>query len=343
MALNLNKPADNSLGDASELRANFAAVTQSLYGMNIVPNGDFLIWPSSSLPGHFLASGVAPTVTRDTVTVVRQGWALKLVGGAGQGYLYQRTIPTGNWHNGWRGKTIHLGCWLYSTAVNSICLFINGIGADGIQLSSYHSGSSSWEWMNFSYTLPNDATGLTLGISIANGKTGYAWGLTGGLFGAPPQDYVSAPVGRGFLHFPYVGTVAATGDYETNGIEFCKPALILGSKATCKTAPVTSGMTWNIGKLTAAPSTFAALYTSNPQIAASSRRGDASIYAPTAAAWETRCFDGNVTPGSSLVANTYMGVSIVSPGGTAAADARIAVEVLQYQDPLAGWKTAGEF
>jgi hypothetical protein len=343
MALNLNKPADNTLGDASEIRANQDAFAQSMYGVNFIPNGDFLIWPSSAMPAHFTSSGVAPTVTRDTVTVVRQGWALKAVGGAGEGFVSYNAIPSARWHNGWRAKTIHIGCWLYSSSTNSVRLFINGGGADGPQYSSYHAGGSSWEWVTLSHALPNDATSMTLGISIGNTKTGYAWGLTGGQFGTPPQDFVAPPVGRGFLHFPYVGTVAATGDYETNGLEFCKPALILGSKATCKTAPLTTGMTWNVGKLTTAPSTFAALYTSNPQIAASSRRGDASIYSPTHANWETRCFNGNVTPGSSLVANTFLGVTIVSPGGTAAADARIAVEVLQYQDPLAGWKTAGEF
>lgn len=343
MALDLTLPADNTLGDATPLRANFAAIAQSLYGLNFIPNGDFIIWPTSSLPAHFVVDGTAPTITRDTGTTKRGSASCKLVGGASAGRLRYSAFKTTNFNTGFRGVTVHLGAWLWSAAASSIRLFIDGVGAAGPQYSSYHTGSSAWEYVTYSYTLPNDATALYVGVEVGGTKTGYVWGLGGGLFGAPPQDFIPCPTSRGFFYFPQPGSATTNADYEENNIEFSKPGIVLGSKAFCKTAPVTTSFTWNIAKLTTAPSTYTAMYTADLAMTAGSKRGDASVYAPNSATYTDRCFDGNVTPGSSLVANTVLGKKITAAGGTAAVDTKIVVEVMQYNDILASWKLSGEF
>ena len=329
----------------TSLIVGYVDTQEEPYTTNFVANGEFLIWPTSSLPAYFTVDGTAPTVTRDTGASFqkRQGWSMKLIGGAGQGRMRYSALVAADWNNGWRGSRINVGCWLYATAASSIRIYIDGVGAAGPQFSAYHSGGSSWEWITFSYLLPSDATAMYCGVAIENGKTGYAWGLTGTLFGKAPSDFVSCPSKRGFLYFPQTGDATVDATYDVGNVELTKPALVLGCKAIAGTAPVTTSYTWNIGKLTTAPATYTPLYTSDLAMTTTKKRGDATNYAPTAGAWDARCFNGNVTPGDTLIANTVLGKKVTAVGTTAAVDAKIIVELFQFDDPLASWKTNGEF
>jgi len=347
MALDLTKPVASSLPVSAEIRSNFTAVAQSLYGVNVVPNGDGLIWPVSTLPAHFRVEGFTPTVSRE-VTIKKFGaQSTKIVGNAsGDSRIAYVVFNLTDFNTDFIGEEFHCGEWLYSTAVSGGRLFVDFYpgGVSNPQYGSYVPGSSTWKWHTLSATIPATATRILVGRAVDASKTAYFWGLTGGFGGSPPQRYVPCATRVGCLYFPFSGTAAVDADYQATGFEFTRPAFILGSKAFCKTAPVTSPFSWNIGKLTTAEVTYTALYTADQSIAATKLRGDASVIEPTSATYADRCFNGRGgATSNALLANTVLGVKRTAAGGTAAGDVKIEVEVLQFDDPLSAWKRSGSF
>ena len=53
-----------------------------------------------------------------------------------------------------RGRTVALGCWVYASAANTAKL---GSYDGSSHSSSFHTGSSTWEWLEFSYTVSSSA------------------------------------------------------------------------------------------------------------------------------------------------------------------------------------------
>jgi hypothetical protein len=340
----LTKPVANSKGASAEMRTNFTALALGLGGRNVIPNGEGLIWPfgvsgASHRPAHWQIGGTAPTtIARETTIKKRDAQSTKIVAAAGgAGGLYYDAFNTTDFNTGFRDCYVHMGEWVYG-ADSRIYIY----DGNTYTYSSYGS-AGAWAWRTVSKLLDASAADrLRFGREVAANGTGYFWGATGWLFAGPPQDFFPCPTRSGFLYFPFSGAAAITAHGYSNA-EFKRPAIVLGSAAICQTAPVSTAFKWNVAKLTTGPATYTDLYTTDLEIVAADTRGDDSVYEPTIATYDGRCFQGYKGASGSKQANTIISVEITAAGGTAAQYPNIHIEALQFDDPLASWKRSGAF
>jgi hypothetical protein len=340
MTLDLTKPANSTPALSSEIRENFTALAQSLGQSNLIPNGNGVIWPTATMPGHFLQYGTNAT-TCERTTGTFPGETHIVASGSGDSQVAYSMAPTSVFDaDVFSGVPLSTGEWVKTSAASAGRLFIDFYpgGVSDPDYSAWGSGAGTWEWLTVTATCPANATRIIVGRENPTSKEAWYYGLTGWFGAAPPQYFVPCEMQLGTLFFPFAGSATTDTTYEENNFEFAKPAIVFGSRAICRTAPVTTSFTWNVGKLTTAETTYSALYTSDLAIAAGSKRGDASTFAPTTATYANKCFDGRVSAGGSLTANNVLGVKRTAAGGTAAVDVKIMVVVGQFSEPLVAYR-----
>ncbi|GAH89504.1 unnamed protein product, partial [marine sediment metagenome] len=101
-------------------------------------------------------------------------YALKIVPGDNDEYIFLPSLsPTNNWFERIRGKTVTIGFYAKTRTTGNIRYFMY----DGITyiIGALNKLVRSWEWLEFTYTVPTSATSFQTGFKTEhhdiNGKT----------------------------------------------------------------------------------------------------------------------------------------------------------------------------
>jgi len=150
-----------------------SADTVELRELPYLPNPDFEVW-SGALPDGWSSFGNG-TYTKETTIVKSGSQSIKLVASATNTNSLYQLIHLKTGISFWQGKTISLGVWVYSsTAASAFISIADGVGET---LSSFHSGSSAWEFLTVTRTIDVNATFVKLHtVRCSNSDTTYADG-----------------------------------------------------------------------------------------------------------------------------------------------------------------------
>lgn len=320
-------PAQATKAVSAEVRTNWQALENSLYGVNLVADPTFLIWAAgdSAVPSHYSATG-SPTISRigtglaDTNRKVGK-YALKLVAGGTVGTVEQQLLTTSSYDDWFDGWQFALGCWVMASAGSAGRIGIN----DGVATtySSYHSGGGAWEWLTVGRTVDAAATLAKVVMECAASQTVRYSGPTCVLGDVKPPDYRPAPVSYGALVFPQPGTQIA-GTNKARYV-FARPALVKATVLQIVTAPTGQALIVDVNHFDG--SAQQSMYSTRPQIAAGANIGAAN----PDGTYRYRCFAGAETTRS----DSEITVDLDQIGsGTAGVDLTVMVRCLQYLRPL---------
>lgn len=108
-----------------------------------------------------------------TYTTRGSFYSLKAVGGASASYVFwprsRYTDPA--WIARFAGRTVTVGCWVWTSAPSKARIYIHD---SQFNLSSYHTGSGAWEWLEVTRTVPS--TGTTwFAVYLEPGTSNTAW------------------------------------------------------------------------------------------------------------------------------------------------------------------------
>ena len=140
---------------------------------NLLSNGDFEAWSAgtSAAPDGWTSDGAGATIAREGTTIKLGTYSAKLTRvGADCTITQQIDIKKGIAY--WKGKTISYGCWVWaSVAGKAYIRFVDGVQSHD---SSYHTGSSTWEWLSVTAAVNSSATNVTCYCEIdATNTTAY--------------------------------------------------------------------------------------------------------------------------------------------------------------------------
>lgn len=142
---------------------------------DVITNGGFETWSGgpSVAPDGWILFGAGATIAREA-TIVKVGtYSAKLTRNGADCFIYQDIQNSGG-HNlaYWKGRTVTLGMWVWASVANRAFIQIgDGISATN---SSYHSGSSSWEYLTVTRTIASNATNVyILGYVVTGDTTAY--------------------------------------------------------------------------------------------------------------------------------------------------------------------------
>lgn len=171
---------------------------------NRVQNSSFEVWErgTSAAPDGWVLTGASATVAREG-TLINHGLYSAKVTRVGTNCHLSTDIYALYGGVGVRGKQLTLGAWVYATSSGKVRLRVN----DGTTTfnSAYHSGGSSWEWLQCPFTVGGSATALNIGLAVDTGDTsGYIDGVTV-TEGLSAPNYT--PAIREFNQFPKRATL----------------------------------------------------------------------------------------------------------------------------------------
>jgi hypothetical protein len=132
---------------------------------NLLYNGDFEAWTGGTAvaPDGWVLTGGA--VAREGTIIKIGAYSTKLTRSGSDMYLY--IYP--KWSTYYRNRTLIFGCWVYATVANRARF---ALGDDQYtSYSSYHTGSSAWEWLTVTYTVDAIAIILAVYLRVDNGNT----------------------------------------------------------------------------------------------------------------------------------------------------------------------------
>lgn len=140
---------------------------------NLFKNGSFESWSAgaAAVPDGWTLAGAGITAVREA-TIIRFGeYSAKVTRNGTDGQILQDAIAIidADTETYWRGRTVTMGCWVCATVAGRARLLFN----DGVvnTYSSYHTGSSSWEFLVITATLDAVATRLRLHLRVDTGDT----------------------------------------------------------------------------------------------------------------------------------------------------------------------------
>jgi len=142
---------------------------------NLLSNGDFENWSAgtSVAPDGWILGSAGESIARSSALPKIGTYYVGLTNaGSNTGNLYC-DIQSNKGLYYWKGRIITLGCWVYSGYANRVRLVIN----DGVTqtYSSYHSGSSAWEWLTVTMTLSGSASQVLILLNILTGSSTTAY------------------------------------------------------------------------------------------------------------------------------------------------------------------------
>lgn len=138
---------------------------------NLLFNGDFEDWVAGTAvaPTNWAIEGAGMAVAREASTVKIGTYSAKLTGPAGGGWISQQLQnSTDKPIAYWQGRTITVGCWIWSATASRVGLYITDGVAAG--LSSYHPGDSAWHWLTLTYTVNVAASYVKINCLIDSGS-----------------------------------------------------------------------------------------------------------------------------------------------------------------------------
>lgn len=129
--------------------------------------GDFEDWEAgdSAAPTGWTKTST-PTVAKESTIKKFGSYALKMVGG-GSGQSVYRALPSGT---DYQGRTISLGCWVYTSGAGVTLTISDGVGSAN---SSAHTGGGGWEFLSVTRKIDVAATKVQADLNIPNGVTAY--------------------------------------------------------------------------------------------------------------------------------------------------------------------------
>ncbi len=147
--------------DAEALAAAWANInTKNLN--NLLVNGSFEI---GDPPTRWVLQGANATLSRSNEQAKIGTYSAKLTRVGATCYCYQNITPFAHL----KGRQVTLGCWVYATVASRARIQIwDGVAA---YQSSFHTGSSTLEWLTVTATINANATGLQPSGLIQDGDT----------------------------------------------------------------------------------------------------------------------------------------------------------------------------
>jgi len=128
----------------------------------------------------------------DDSTYTKDGsfYSLKVVTAGASLQMYKSNQTDDVWLSKINGRTLTLGAWVYASDASHVKVEIyNGSSYDG---SDYHSGGSSWEWLEVTSTIATDNT---------VGKVGFRFELSGKTcYISQPMLVFGSSIGEGNYH-----------------------------------------------------------------------------------------------------------------------------------------------
>ena len=119
----------------------------------------------SSTPDGYNIAGAGASTDRESSIKKRGSFSAKFTS-AGTDANLQQTVHADKGIEYWRGKTVTFGCWVYATVANTARIVIQDGDAVN-ELSAFHSGNSTWEWLEVTATIGAGATLVNLDCYIA--------------------------------------------------------------------------------------------------------------------------------------------------------------------------------
>ena len=146
------------IGEADRL--NGECKVYDMMSENLLKNDDFELWSDGLTLNEWTHSSVLSD--RRSSPKYTGSYSARLGATVNPGEIYQSIDD----YASYRGKTVTAGIWMY--AVGSPGGRIKITDGVGSSTSSYHTGSSLWEWLSISRDIDNSASELTLHILVEN-------------------------------------------------------------------------------------------------------------------------------------------------------------------------------
>ena len=124
-------------------------------------------------PTGWTFGGTGATVAREEGTVKVGTYSAKLTRNGADCYMYNSDAGTGTIFGQtiayWKGRTVTMGCWVWASVAGRAKITISDAIAP--LSSSYHTGSSTWEFLSVTLTVSQSASGLYCYPAIDTGDT----------------------------------------------------------------------------------------------------------------------------------------------------------------------------
>jgi hypothetical protein len=155
--------SDGGTGASTAAAARTSLGFDSSNQTNLLRNGDFELWTAGTGVAPDGWSHNAGTVSRDSDFKLGS-YSIKLVssvGGAAQEYQNFHSEKGATY---WRGRKATFGCWVKTNTPNKV--FIAIYDSAGATNSSFHTGSSNWEFLTVTRTIDSGATTATAWLLV---------------------------------------------------------------------------------------------------------------------------------------------------------------------------------
>jgi len=168
---------------------------------NLLSNGDFECWTAGTAvapDGWTLYTDGNGATGRDTVESKGKlgSYCARLSSVASTlTEIYFGGVATPKGITYWKNRKITFSCWVWCADAATARLDIN-TGAGGVLNSSYHTGSSTWELITLSTTIPNGADEVTPILVLVGNSTAYFDGAIC-VEGESAFAYADKPAGEG--------------------------------------------------------------------------------------------------------------------------------------------------
>lgn len=141
---------------------------------NLVSNGDFENWSagtSSAPDGWVFAQAGGGTIAREASTIKMGTYSAKIVSVAGNWASLQNTFTLPQGLAYWKGRKVTFSCWVWCATASVAYIEVYTAGGDRVN-SPFHTGDSTWQLLKITYTIPSNATVVSVLFSVA-GAGGY--------------------------------------------------------------------------------------------------------------------------------------------------------------------------
>ena len=168
---------------------------------NLLSNGDFENWTAGTAvapDGWTLYTDGNGATGRDTVESKGKlgSYCARLSSVASTlTEIYFGGVATPKGITYWKNRKITFSCWVWCADAATARLDIN-TGAGGVLNSSYHTGSSTWELITLSTTIPNGADEVTPILVLVGNSTAYFDGAMC-VEGSSAFAFADKPAGEG--------------------------------------------------------------------------------------------------------------------------------------------------
>ena len=137
---------------------------------NLLSNGDFENWSAgtSAAPDRWTAGGNGGLSVAREASIIKLGtYSVKLSGGnSDTNDNISQDISATKGINYWKGRTISLGIWIYSSVASTSCFSIyDGVGQT---FSAYHPGDATWHFLTVTMTISASANQLLIYLRPSN-------------------------------------------------------------------------------------------------------------------------------------------------------------------------------